>query len=130
MAYASTVTVEQPGTGLYVVTITETEAAATSEVQVNLSAKGLPPVGSVVARRCAVTSGSGSTVQPVLGIATDPENGSPWLFSTETAANPVHQQPSAAVTYGSQVASFFHRSKVNTGSDNSVTTVYHIKRGW
>lgn len=130
MAYASTVTVQQPGTGLYVVTITETEAAATSEVQINLAAKGLPPVGSVVARRCAVTAGTATTVQPVLGIATDPENGSGWLFSTDTAANPVHQQPASPISYGTQVASFFHRSKVGAGADNSVTTVYHIKRGW
>jgi hypothetical protein len=130
MAYASTITIEQPGTGLYVVTISETEAAATSEVEIDLSAQGLPGVGSVVARRCSVTSGTGTTVQPVLGIASDPENASAWLFDTDTAANPVHQQPASPVTYGSQVSSFFHRSKVNAGADNSVTTVYHFKRGW
>lgn len=130
MAYASTITVQEAGTGLYIVKVTETEAAATSEVQINLSAKGLPAVGAVIARRCAVTAGSGSTVQPVLGIATDPENGSAWLFSTDTAANPVHQQPAAGITYGTQVSSFFHRSKVNTGADNTITTIYHIKRGW
>lgn len=130
MAYASTITVEQPGTGLYVVTISETEAAAASETEIDLAAQGLPAVGSIVARRCAVTSGTATTVQPVLGIATDPENGSAWLFSTDTAANPVHQQPASPISYGSQVSSFFHRSKVDAGADNSVTTVYHIQRGW
>ena len=69
-------------------------------------------------------------MQPVLGDATDPENGASWVFSTETAANPVHQQPAVPVTFGTQVSSFFHRSKVDAGADNSVTTVYHFRRGW
>jgi hypothetical protein len=130
MAYASTITVQEAGSGFYVVTISETEAAAASEVEIDLSAQGLPAVGAVVARRCAVFSGTATTVQPVLGIVTDPDNGSAWLFSTDTAANPVHQQPAAAVTYGTGVSSFFHRSKVDAGADNSVTTVYHFRRGW
>jgi hypothetical protein len=130
MAYASTITVQEAGSGLFVVTISETEAAAASETEIDLAAEGLPPVGAVVARRCAVTSGTATTVQPVLGDATDPENGASWVFDTETAANPVHQQPAVPVTFGTQVSSFFHRSKVDAGADNSVTTVYHFRRGW
>jgi len=130
MAYASSITVQQAGTGLYVVKITETEAAATSEVQINLATQGLPAVGSVVARRCAVTSGTGTTVDPVLGNATDPANGASWLFDNDTAANPVHEQPAVPITYGTQVSSFFHRSKVDAGADNSITTVYHFRQGW
>ena len=130
MAYASTITVEQAGTGLYVVTISETDASATSEVDIDLAAEGLPPVGAVVARRCAVTSGAGSTVQPVLGNASDPENAASWLFSTDTAAQPVHQQPAAPITYGTQVSNLYHRAKVNSGSNNAITTVLHIRRGW
>lgn len=130
MAYASTITVEQAGTGLYVVTISETDAAAASETEIDLAAEGLPPIGAIVARRCAVESGAGSTVQPVLGDATDPENAAAWLFSTDTAANPVHQQPAAPITYGTGVSSLFHRSKVDSGTNNTITTVYHLKRGW
>ena len=130
MAYASTITVQQAGTGLYVVTISETDASATSEVDIDLTAEGLPPVGAVVARRCAVTSGAGSTVQPVLGNASDPENAASWVFSTDTAAQPVHQQPATGITYGTQISNLYHRSKVNSGTDNAITTVYHLTRGW
>ena len=130
MAYASTITVQEAGSGFFVVTISETEAAAASETEINLSTQGLPPVGAVVARRCAVTAGTGTTVQPVMGNATDPDNGAAWLFSTDTAANPVHQQNAVPITYGTGVSSFFHRSKVNAGADNTVTTVYHFRRGW
>lgn len=130
MAYASTITVQQAGTGLYVVLISETEATTTSEVEIDLAAQGLPACGAVVARRCAVTSGTGTTVDPVLGNATDPENGAGWLFSNDTAANPVHEQPAVAITYGTQVSSLFHRSKVDAGADNSITTVYHFRQGW
>ena len=77
-----------------------------------------------------MTAGTGTTVQPVLGNATDPDNGAAWLFSTDAAANPVHQQNAVPITYGTGVSSFFHRSKVNAGADNTVTTVYHFRRGW
>lgn len=130
MAYASTITVEQPGTGLYVVTISETDAAAASETEIDLADEGLPAVGAIVARRCAVESGTGTTVQPILGDATDPANGAAWVFDTDTAANPVHQQPASPISYGTQVSSLFHRSKVDSGTNNTITTVYHIKRGW
>ena len=130
MAYASTITVQQAGTGLYVVLISETDATTTSEVEIDLADEGLPACGAVVARRCAVTSGTGTTVDPILGDATDPANGAGWVFDNDTAANPVHEQPAVPITYGTQVSSLFHRSNVDSGTNNSITTVYHIRQGW
>lgn len=130
MAYASTITVQTAATGLYVVRIDETEASATDEVEIDLAAEGLPACGAVVARRCVVTAGTATTVQPVLGDVTDPENAAGWLFDTEPAANPVHQQPAVPVSYGTQVSSLFHRSKPDAGADNTVVTVYHVRQGW
>ena len=131
MAYASTITVTPAPNGPragWVLTISETDAAATSETEIVLAAEGLPPVGRVYSQLCIPTAGAATTVDPVLGEVTDPATGA-WRIENETAAALVHNAVSAGVRY-SGITSMFHRSKVDTGTNSSVTSRYYIAAGW
>jgi len=137
MAYAAAISVTQYASGVpaedelgpvYQVTITETEAAAASEAEIVLADEGLPTVGRIIHRGCKLTSGTGTTVSPVSGELTDPANAAFYRFQFGgTAAALVNEQPTKPLAYVG--SSLFHRSGVNAGTDNSITTVYLIVAG-
>lgn len=110
-------------------TITETDAAASSETEIVLADKGLPAFGRIIAQKSSLTAGSGATVDPILGEQTDPSTGA-WRVENATAAADIFNVPATGIPYGPEITSFFHRSNVNTGADNSITTVYYIRPGW
>lgn len=135
MAYASTVTVKQQRSGCFILTITETEAAAASEVEIDpddpagdSSQPAIPKTGRVLARTCSLTAGTGTTVDPVLGQITNPAN-SAWRMENNTAAVRTHEVNVTPIPYHLS-GSFFHRSVVDAAADNSITTVYYIVAGW
>lgn len=137
MAYASSITVTQPRTGHYVVTITETEAAPASEMSFAVldpagdgSQPALPVVGRVITRRAALTAGTGSSLDPILGNASDPANAASWVYENDSASNPIHDVPAGGIPYDQSVSTFYHRSVVNNHTDNSVTTWYYVVGGW
>jgi len=145
MAYAATITVSitpravladylhpsSPFATVYVLTITETEAAQTSETEIVLADEGLPPVGQIHAQLCQLTAGTGTTIDPVLGDTTDPASDALWKLENETAAAQAHNQPTSPVKYGPEVTSFFHRAAPNNAAaDHSITTRYYITAGW
>lgn len=146
MAYAFTFTVREVVTetaadglprAMFQVEISETEAAATSEAEIPLSgtdsggvAYKLPASGRVFTQLSELESGAGTTVDPVLGDQTDPAAGA-WRVENDTAAALIHNESTSGVRYAFDTGdSFFHRSVVDAGTDNTITSRYFIGAGW
>lgn len=135
MAYTATNTVEhltgEDGERVFRVTISETECAAASETSFVLPVAGhLRPVkiAQMYRVQCVKASGSATTVQPRLGSAAAATGVQIQFLATAGAS--VDEQPAApTIIYGTSTGTFYHRSQPDTGSDNSITTVYLIEEG-
>ena len=75
------------------------------------------------------TAGSASTIDPILGIATNPA-GSNVVFEQGTAAATIDNQIVGGATFSTSTGSLFYRPKPDSGSDNAITTHLHILVGW
>ena len=124
MAYAASVTVTRRG-GEILVTISETEAASTSEASIDLGVQKF----RVFRQICQLTSGTGTTVDPILGNATNP-SGINVIRENDTAAATADNSITGGVTGYVSNGTLYHRSQVDAGTDNSVSTEYHIVVGW
>ena len=124
MAYAASVTVTRRG-GEILVTISETEAASASEASIDLGVQKF----RVHRQICQLTSGTGTTVDPILGNATSP-SGISVLLENDTAAATADNSITGGVTGYVSNGTLYHRSQVDAGTDNSVSTEYHIVVGW
>ena len=124
MAYAATVTVDRKG-GEIRVTISETEAAATSEASIDLGVQSF----RVHRQICQITAGSGATVDPILGNLTNP-SGASVILENDTAAATCDNSVTGGLTAYTSNGTLYHRSNVNTGTDNTVVSVYHVTVGW
>lgn len=124
MAYAASVTVTRRG-GEILVTISETEAASTSEASIDLGVQKF----RVFRQICQLTSGTGTTVDPILGNATNP-SGISVILENDTAAATADNSVTGGVTGYVSNGTLYHRSQVDAGTDNSVSTQYHIVVGW
>lgn len=130
MAYAATITVTEANSGPfrgYVLTIAETDVASTSEATIALATEGLPTVGRIWAQIASLDSGTGTTIDPILGDVTDPATGA-WKVENDTAAALIHNQAATAIRYSA--TTLYHRSVPDAGTDNVVTTRYYICAGW
>lgn len=124
MAYAASVTVTRRG-GEILVTISETEAASTSEASIDLGVQKF----RVHRQICQLTSGTGTTVDPILGNATNP-SGISVILENDTAAATADNSVTGGVTGYVSNGTLYHRSQVDAGSDNSISTQYHLVVGW
>jgi len=124
MAYAASVTVTRRG-GEIRVTISETEAASTSEATIDLGVQKF----RIHRQICQLTAGSGSTVDPILGNATAP-SGANIILENDTAAATADNAITGGVTGYSSNGTLYHRSQVDSATDNTVVSVYHITVGW
>ena len=124
MAYAASVTVTRRG-GEILVTISETEAASASEASIDLGVQKF----RVHRQICQLTSGTGTTVDPILGNATNP-SGISVILENDTAAATADNSITGGVTGYVSNGTLYHRSQVDAGTDNSVSTEYHIVVGW
>lgn len=135
MAYTPASTVEHltggDGERVFRVIIVETECGPTSETSFTLPVAGhLRPVriAQMYRVQCQKSSGSAATVQPRLGSAAAATGVQIQYLATAGAS--VDDQPAApAIIYGTSTGAFYHRSQPDTGSDNSITTVYIIEEG-
>ena len=125
MAYSSTVVISNLGKGRLSVTITETEAAATSEAVIT----GIPITAALLKQVCVLTSGTGATVDPILGATTNP-SGASIIVENETAAAVINNMASPAIPFATTTGTIYHRSKVNAGTDNSIISRYLFKSDW
>jgi len=107
------------------VVISQTSVGASTEIEI--------PLGITRGRLLRIiadkTAGSGSNVDPVIGISSNP-SGSSIVFEQSTAAALVDNQIVGGATFSTNTGSLFYRPKPDSGSDNSVTTHLHILVGW
>ena len=125
MADASTVTFDSGPGPFLVIGITETEAAAGSEVTITLH----PSIRRfrILRQVCSLTSGTGTTVDPILGSATAP-SGANVLIENDTAAADVDNSPANGATCFAPAAVLYHRSVPDDATaDHSITTEYHLE---
>jgi hypothetical protein len=107
-----------------VAVVTETGAGAASETEIPLGIAR----GRILRMTTVLTSGTASTVDPIVGIATNPA-GFNVVIENGTAAATIDNSYAGGITFSSS-GSLFQRSKPDAGSDNAITTVYHIAVGW
>jgi hypothetical protein len=109
-----------------VVTVTETEGGASSEVELVTAGGDRPPRAGRLLRCIATRSaGTATTRQPRLGIAAAATTGQIRYQATTTAVGTtIDEQPTASVTY--EGPALYHRSQPDAGSDNAMITVYHF----
>ena len=124
MAYAASVTVTRRG-GEIRVTISETEAASTSEATIDLGVQKF----RVHRQICSLSSGSATTVDPILGNATAP-SGANVILENDTAAATCDNSVTGGVTGYSSNGTLYHRSQVDSASDSTVVSIYHVTVGW
>ena len=127
MAYSATVLVNPIGSGDLEILITENDAEATSEATI----PGLPIKGRIWSMAAQLVSGAGSTIDPVLGKLTNPAaSGMTKLLENDTAAAGVHNVAIGPVPYYAPDGVLFHRSGVDSGTDNVIQTRYLISSSW
>lgn len=126
MAYNAVVTITQLGGRKLRVVITETDAAASSEATI----AGLPTEAIVLSQLADKTAGAGSTIDPRLTTASGSTLATQTIIENGTAAASVSNLASPAIPYSSDTGTLYHKSGVDSGTNNSITTVYLIKAGW
>ena len=124
MAYAATVDPNRQGTEI-TVTITEVEGAAASEATIQL---GITK-GRILRQLVSKTSGSATTYDPILGIASNP-SGNNVVVENDTAAAVIDNSWTGGVPFNTPTGILYHRSVPNAGSDNTTSVVYYILVGW
>lgn len=116
MAYSATVTVTKVSSDTeFLVTVEETDAAATSEFEI----EGLPYGGRILRYTSVLTSGTGTTIDPIVGFATNP-SGINVILENGTPDATIDVTPDPATYYVGK--KFFVRSKVDAGTNNSIST--------
>lgn len=126
MAYSATVTITHAGGRDYVVTISETDAAAASEATIS----GLPKKGLLLAQLADKTAGSATTLDPRLTTASGSTLSTQVVIENGTAASTISNLADPAIPYYSANGTLYHKSVVDAGTNNSVTTVYLLRAGW
>ena len=128
MAYATVNTVTRQGDQVRV-TISETDAAAASESSaIETGQKYL----TLLSQAAILSSGTGATIDPRVGTKTGFAKGDGLSYETGTAAaavlnNNVLQVMNRCYTADGKL---YHRSTVNAGTNNAITTEYLFKIGW
>lgn len=132
MAHVVVITAKMATSGCEI-TITETGASSTSEVELTIALLGkpLPVKGRIVRVISKRSAGTGTTIQPTIGTVTNPSGTTIRYEATATAvATTIDDQPTAPPTYRLVGSSLFHRLRPDAGADNDAVTVYHILPGW
>ncbi len=126
MSYAAVVEVNMVGDNEFEVEIAETDCGASDIATV----VGLPIVGTVVRQTCVLVSGTGTTVDPLLGENTPPTTGDPIVENATPAATVDTGGAAAYNVEPAASATLYHMSRPNAGTNNVIRTNYKIKAGW
>ena len=124
MAYAATVTVDRRGREIRV-TISESDAASSSEASIDLGVHKF----RVHRQISSLTSGTGTTVDPILGNATSP-SGANVILENDTAAATTDNSITGGTTGYVANGTLYHRSQVDAGTNNVIVSIYHLTVGW
>ena len=131
MAYAGTVTRAGPPSHgnrptPIQISLAETEAAATSEKEIT----GLPKFGRIMRLTSSLTSGTGTVLDPIVGVLTAPAGANVVVENGDPAAI-VDLQNDAGYRYYSSTGSLFIRTRVNDATaDHVIATKLLILPGW
>ena len=125
MAYGFTANLTPIGGSDYLLTVTETEAAAASE----WTAVGIPLKGRILRQVVSLQSGAGATVDPIL-TRTSGGTGQNVLLENDTAAATVDTVSDPGIPYYDTDGTWFGKSTVNAGTDNTIVSEYLIRGGW
>ena len=118
------VTVSRKGNEI-AVSISETSVSSSTEATITIGVQKF----RVLRQLCQLTSGSGSTVDPILA-RTSGGSGINVLLENDTAAATCDNQVTGGVVCFSSTGTIYHKSVPNSGSDNVVSTEYAILVGW
>lgn len=127
---AVTVTFTNPTPEDWIIDIAET-ATSNGETRTLTpeSNQRFPRAGRVMRLSSGFTSGTGTTLQPIISSSsTDFETGY-VVFETSAEAAP-DEQPQGGARYGFTGNSLYYRSNPDAGSDNIIFTRILIKAGW
>mgnify|MGYP001181224749 CR=1 FL=1 len=125
MAYSASVTVNNLGAGRWIVQINETEAGAATEATIT----GLPPNFRLLKQVCTLVSGTGTTVDPILGTTAHP-SGIAGIAENETAATDVNNVARPPIPLHTGSGELFHRSICDAGADNVCLSLYFFVEHW
>lgn len=124
MAYTSSSTLTKKtisGRRYYLITITETEAAATSEHEISMA--DAPQLLTVVSVKSTLTAGTGTTIDPRLGRATGwADNTQDAIFSNGTAAASIDTQPGSVIWRPVGQNLFWKATPNDAAADHSIST--------
>jgi len=130
---ATTVTHHRQGKMLTVI-IVETAATSTTETTLTSTAAGtntgpadiMPIHAALVRQSCALTSGTATTIDPVLGTITNPGSRvDKIIVNNATAAAAINNVPVRSVSYYAADGLIYHRSVTDSATaDGAVTTEY------
>ena len=123
MAYAFSTSIDQLGNQL-VVTIAESDCGSTDEATIALDFSR----GRVIKQACSKTSGTATTVNPVLGTAAAPA-GNTIIIANDTADDPVANVVQGGMPFITN-GTLYHRSQPDAGADNVVESIYYIVKDW
>ena len=123
---AITATVTDIGMGDYLVALVGASVTATMEVEIT----GLPLKGRVRRQKTSITSGTGTTVDPIIGTATAPATTKVVVENGTPAADVDNQHEGEGWFYYSATGSLFHRDRADAGADNVTASEYLISEGW
>lgn len=127
MAFSSTVTLTNHGGRKYTVKIQTTEDDGTAETAIT----GLPLCGTLLSQMGQLHSGTGTTIDPILGTATDPAtNYNNIVIDNGTAAAGISNLASPAIRYATTDGTLYARSVCDSGADNVVEVTLVIMAGW
>jgi hypothetical protein len=129
MAYAGTATIASKGAdggrNHWAVTIAETEAAAGSE----WSVVGLPKRVTIFSYKATLTSGGGTTINPILGSdASFTASTQDHIATNATTAAHINDQTILRCYLPS--GTLYGRSTVDADTDNAISTEILIVEGW
>jgi len=135
VAYASTITVHEIGSGEFVVEINETGAGPADEAVID----GFPLKGAVLRQETILISGSAATVDPILGKDSDPgstanpdrvivENDTPNALVDTAGVAPYYDVTPSPNP--SSLGRVYHRSRPDAGADNAIFARYHVRVQW
>lgn len=129
MAYAKTVTVRKYSDSDFEILIDETDCGTTSEAEI--SDARLPRQFRIYRQTTVLASGSGSTIDPILGRITNPagidvlcENGTAAAAVDNVAVTPI---PCYTADPDGKL---YHRSRPDSGTNNVVHSAYLIRADW
>lgn len=127
MAYSGVATVSRytvSGRRHFLVTVVETECAATSEYTIT----GLPELCTIVSFEATKTAGDGASITPIIGRATAPADGVQNHIRTYPAAS-LHIHDESPTRLRTALGIVYVRSTPASGSNNSIGSTWLFVEG-